>query len=136
MLFFSRVKPDHRKSQKTERMCKTQSNTLLHSQTDKLSTEKKKKFCLNTLFTYRIVLHYQFGQLEHVLMCRRTNHDKSDNALQNNSNSGSHADFNQQTMPSSKGHIVHTFTHLSNTFQGSYLISTDHTKGCCKANKT
>jgi len=51
---------------------------------------KKYKFFLNNLFIYRITFCGLFRWIELVMVCRRINHDKSDNMLQNNSNSNPH----------------------------------------------
>ena len=70
-------------------MCKTQSGTSFYSQMNKLTIEKIG--ILQKYFIYRTTLNSLFRWVEHVLVWRRTNHDESDNALQNNSNSDSRA---------------------------------------------
>ena len=87
--FFSRTKSIHKKSQKSKGHAK-HSPMLHHTLRRTNRPQKKYKFCLNTWFIYRIIFHGLFGRIELVLVCSRTNHDKSDKTLQNNSNANSH----------------------------------------------
>ena len=84
--FFSGRKPTTRSHRKSTGRAKH--NLMLRWTLRRTNRQRKKyKFFLNNLFIYRIVFRGLFKWIELVMVCRRINHDKSDNALQNNSNS-------------------------------------------------
>jgi len=86
--FFPGRKPTTRSHRKSTGRAKH--NLMLHLTLRGTNRQQKKyKFLLNTLFIYRIIFHGLFRWIELVMVCRRINHDKSDNMLQNNSNSDS-----------------------------------------------
>ena len=84
--FFSGRKPTTRSHRKSTGRAKH--NLMLRWTLRRTNRQRKKyKFFLNNLFIYRIVFRGLFRWIELVMVCRRINHDKSDNTLQNNSNS-------------------------------------------------